>query len=503
MIKEGYDEIEWKVIEDSLGRPSLSIGHRAIHSTYDAEGQATRWAKSIISATVEKGCNSIVLLGLGMGYLPRALYNEGFKDVIVWDPFPKMRQHIPYHGGEWKDVIPVASSFDTLTQFIHKQAKPNTKPYVVIHPGYNHYCDLEYRQILQFLQGTFRVSPESKLDKIVVSHRALESITLTPFFPLIDSLRGHFDDEKAILVSAGPSLKPCLPFLRERKEGILFAAVQAVPLLQRAGIKINYVVISDPQDLRGMLTDCTLDFDGLIAEAAVHPTTLEWCPEKTYLFNLPSDHLHRYIWPPFRGTNIRAPISTVSETQVLLSLTLNFQSLLMFGMDFCWKQERYSYRSPLSLSDRSREKYFRVATINGDIGETERSYFHASRYLNFICERVGQGNYTFFQHTEGLPISTAQQISPEEIPQILNKDREIVCPKYEHEVDFAMVSLAEMLLLEASESTHVTNNTGNLLTDSLIDLAMPFFKEIPIEDRQSICLAHALRLKEKINRMKI
>lgn len=503
MKKEGYDEIEWEVITDKLGRPSLNIGHRSIHSTYDAEGQAARWAKSIIGATVKKGCNSIILLGLGMGYLPRALYKEGFKDIIVWDPFPKMRQHIPYHGGDWKEEIPIATSFDTLTKLIHKHAKPTTRPDVVIHPGYNHYCDLEYRQILQFLQGLFRVDPNTKLDKIVVSHRALESLTLTPFFPLIDSLRGHFDDEKAILVSAGPSLKPCLPYLAERKEGILCAAVQAVPLLQKSGVKINYVVISDPQDLRGMLTDCTLDFDGLIAEAAVHPTTLEWCPEKTYLFNLPSDHLHRYVWPPFRGTNIRAPISTVSETQVLLSITLNFQSLLMLGMDFCWKQERYSYRSPLSPSDRSREKYFRVTTINGDIGETERAYFHASRYLNFICERIGQGQISFYQHTEGLPISTAQQVSPSEIPLILNREREIACPKYQHKVDLAMVSLAERLLLEASESTHVTNNTGNFMTDSLIDLEMPFFKEIPVEERPNICLAHALRLSEKVNSMKL
>lgn len=503
MQLEGENEIEWKMGKDQKGQPSLLIGERSIHSLYDAEKQADISARKILELVQSKGSNLIILIGLGLGYLPRAFHQQGFTQIVVWDPFPIMRQSLPVHGGEWRKDITVVGTFQQLYQQILLRAETGVKPELMIHPGYEPYCQMELRQAYQSLRSIFDNGIEVQKQNTVISPRSLESILRVPFYQRLSSLKDICANEEAILVGAGPSLKKCLPYLKERKGGILFAALQALPILQKEGVKVHFVVVADPQDLSGIIQECTPDFDALLAEGAADPSTLEWCKEKTYLFNIPSDHLHQHIWTGDDDSGVYAPLATVSETQLHLAIILGFRTMLMVGMDFCWTKQKYTHRSAGAPKDdpnelHLREIAFRVPTIKGTLAETEAMYFHGSRYLNYICTQLSRNNVQFMQYTEGLAIDSARQIAPEEISTLFGKGSLSLELPQKKDLDMGVVAQAESLLREGAESTHQVTHTNSLANRPLNQLVTPFFTEIPFQDRREICNAFLQLLRNKL-----
>ncbi|MFT4553286.1 MAG: putative Rossmann fold enzyme [Chlamydiales bacterium] len=503
MQLEGENEIEWKMGKDQKGQPSLLIGERSIHSLYDAEMQARASVQKILEVLQAKGSNLLILIGLGLGYLPRAFHQEGFSQVVIWDPFPMMRKSLPVHGGEWRKDIPVVGTFQQLYQHILRRAEVGVKPELMIHPGYEPYCQMEFRQAYQSLRTIFGSGVEDNKQNTVISPRSLESIVSIPFYQRLSSLKNICASEEAILVGAGPSLKRCLPYLKERKGGILFAALQALPILQKEGVKVHFVVVADPQGLSGIIEECTPEFNALLAEGAAHPSTLEWCSEKTYLFNIRSDHLHQHIWDRDEDSEVNGPLATVSETQLHLAITLGFRTMLLVGMDFCWTEQRYTHRSPGAPKDdpkelHVREASFRVPTISGEMAETEAMYFHGSRYLNYICSQLSKNNVQFMQYTEGLSIDVAKQIAPEEIQQLFGKGSLSLDLPAKKELDMEVVALAEMLIKEAAESTHQVTQVNSLANRPLNQIVTPFFSEIPVQDRSDICSIFQQKLLDKM-----
>lgn len=495
--QHSFAEIEWKIEKDRKGNPSLSIGQRAIHSRYNALYQSHKVAKKFISHLEQKDRNLLIIIGLGLGYLPYTLHSLGWKNLLILDPFPIMRKSLPLHTGKWRQEIPVSSSFENLIYHITTSIHPNTKPEVIIHPGYEAYCQMEYKQVLDFLKTIFPSNKPNEENNPVISYRALNSIVQAPFYQYVDSLKETYKKEKAILVSAGPSLKACLPYLAKRQEGILFAALQALPLLQKFGVKVQHVVVADPQDLSGIIKDCKPLFDTLLVDSAVHPNTLKWCPEKTYLFNIMGDHLNNSFFPKNSPNNIQAPIATVSETQLLLAKFLGFHKILLTGMDFCWKNKRYAHRPSKAPSPNQKEMRFKIQAIDGSIAETESMYFHGSRYMNYICKQIHKKDTYIYQYTEGISINSVQQIIPSEIALIFNEKRKTPSLPKKKKIDPFLIALSKSLLLKASQSTHKARKKTSVFSQAISDKRMPFFNEIPLKNRREICLAYLLKLQHK------
>lgn len=498
---EGFEELEWKLGKDLKGNPCLQIGGRVIHSLHDAKEQAALSAERILKQLDQSNQNFLFLIGLGLGYLPQALEERGFDQMLVWDPFPLMRKNLPVFGGQWKESMLLAFSFKQAQELFCQSCSPQTQPKLLIHPGYEPYCQFEYRQALDFFRSIFLASEEKIYNKTVVSTRSLESIIQTPFFSHLETLSGHYYGEKALLVSPGPSLNACLPYLKSIKEGIILAALQAVPLLQRHGIRPHFVVISDPQDLKGLTDACSLDFDAVLVESACHSNSLLWCPEKTWLFHLPSDHLHHLLWPHAWRNRLRAPIATVSETLLLLSSILGFQTAIFLGMDFCWTQQRYADRPQTAPKNANQEAHFLVPIAQGQMAFTEPMYYHASRFFNETCRQTRFRNFDFYQCSGGIPITAAEQIRASQLPDLLSsytKEKDLPLAT---EVDVSQIAHAESLLLEAASSTHVAQRQGKLSEHLKKEWRFPFFDEIPPEKRKDICLTYQLKLREKTKQL--
>jgi len=101
MLLKGYSEFEWEIRDSRCGDRILLLGGRAVYSTYNPIEQTEILAHRLIAGAREEKCDHIIIIGLGLGYLPKSLYNSGYKRIIVWDPFPIMQQSFPVCSGEW------------------------------------------------------------------------------------------------------------------------------------------------------------------------------------------------------------------------------------------------------------------------------------------------------------------------------------------------------------------------------------------------------------------
>lgn len=486
MITHGFQEIEWELGADQKGQHSLMIGKRPVHSLYDADGQAIMFVRSLLKEMESQEKNLLVLIGLGLGYIPKALYNQGFTDVIVWDPFPLMRHFIPVHGETWSEKIVQVQTFGQFCSHFMKKLRPSSKVHIIKHPGYEPFCSYEYKQAQHFLQSILSPSQTLCLENSVISQRSLDNLPLLPFFPSIVPLLGKFAGHKAIVVSPGPSLQSCLPSLEKKKNGKIIAALQALPLLQKSNIEVDFVIIADPGDLSNFLKLCKKGREVLLADSCVHPSVLAWNPEKTHIFNLVSDQLHQLLWPKYRDLSIDEPCATVSEISVILAKLLGFKDILMLGMDFCWSQERYSFR-PKNAQEKP-ETLFRLRAKDGIIAETYQDYYHAYRFLGPYCGLLRREGISVTQYTEGMPISHAKALEIEDLFETLQQSPSSPSPSLpHHEVNTRLVASAERLLRLAQKSTHLNGRTERKSVRFESSGNMPFLDELPLEKRKEAC----------------
>ena len=100
MNNKGYSEFEWEIRDSKSGEKSLLLGGQSVYSRYDPIKHVRKVAREIISNASEEQCDHIIIIGLGLGYLPRALYEQGYSNVVVWEPFPIMQESFPVCGGK-------------------------------------------------------------------------------------------------------------------------------------------------------------------------------------------------------------------------------------------------------------------------------------------------------------------------------------------------------------------------------------------------------------------
>jgi len=459
--------------------PTLLIGEKAIHSKYDPRQDAQRHAKRICREITEKGCDHIVGIGGGLGYLQEALVAEGITKGLFWEPFS---------GIESSTALPLVHTFDECCAQLTTLAQAGAKPYFFVHPGYELLTRFEQNIVVKFLHQLYNSEWKTTENNAILSPRSLESLCRIPQFPSLDVLTGKYAKQRALLISPGPSLQACLPYLHDCPL-ITIAALQAVPLLQQAGIRVDYAVIADPNDMSATLNVCHKNIGGLFIETAADAHAFSWMPEKTFLFQVYTDQIHQLLWDYANQWCIKERLATVSEVMLLLGERLGFESFVLLGMDFCWKEERYSYRADHAEVS-SPERGFEVQTINHERAWTMFDYFQGYRYMKHRCSQ----GVSAYQYTEGLAIPAAHQITPQELTAIGQQDRpRQTCQTYQ--LDLAswtpssdVKAEAKRLLTEAAKDLSIRSRQPP--ADQIIPDygAMRYFEEIPPERRKEVCL---------------
>ena len=365
------------------------------------------------------------------------------------------------------------------------------------HPGYEPFCSFEYKQASHFLRSIFSKEKYWQFEEMVISERTIENLPHLSRLSTISSCIGVFKGEKAVIASPGPSLERALPFLKKQKEAFVFAALQALPLLQKNGVCVDFVVIADPGDLTKFQKKCQLGEETLLVDSCVDPTVLCWAPDQTKVFNLYSDQLHQLLWANLPSVSIDESVSTVSEVSAILAKLFGFEEFVFLGMDFCWQKERYSYR-PIGAQEKP-EIRFCLRAKGGLIAETYADYYHAFRFMDQYCGHLQNEGIKVSQYTEGMALGHAKQLEVEDFEGLWEGGRgkkgkrellPISCENF--------LKKAQSLLLRARDSTHLKGRNPDENVSNKFGGGMSFLDEVALDKRKKLCEESLLELRRKI-----
>jgi hypothetical protein len=483
MSEKGYRELEWEIRGSEHGDRTLLLGNRAVYSLFNPIEQVNSTAHEIIKRAREENCDHIIIIGLGLGYLPRALHNLGYKKIVVWEPFPIMQQSFPICGGQWQTSVNVVYNYSDFKQRVLLFAGKGAKPKLMVHPGYGIFCRLEYRLALQFLEKIYN---DDKCAGYIVSKRALESLVRLPFLGTVKDFEGAYKGKKAILINPGPSLKQCISVLRDIDDSVIFASLQSAAFLQKNGIRTNFIVCADPKDMSPFLADCDDDFDAFFAETSVDPHTLDWKREKTYLIHFRCNQTHEILWEQSSLPIIEDPVSSVSEVMLLLANYMEFSEIYCIGMDFCWKEDRYSYRAKYKYDDDPKindmMSTFELSTSDDQIASTQSVYFHGARYMKHKCSELRRMGKSVYQIIGGIDFTSTGILTVDELEKKLHSGKGRVDVKIVKQQSPINVEQVDRLLndikLGRIKSRQTNSDAGKM---------WPFLQGIPIEEQPEAC----------------
>lgn len=393
-VAHALPEIEFELKTARSGDPSLSIGGRLVHGLYDPERDARRDAARLVGRAGRDA--PIALLGAGLGLLPRAIRSLGVRDLLVFEPFPRLWGALPKAlRGPRPDAFTPAELAAAL------QRRPAN---VVVHPGYEDLVRFEQRFAHWALRRRLGAHVRGEF---VGSERSFAALQRLPRLRTLPSLEGCLRGRSVVIASGGPSLDEVVPVLA-RAGSVVLAAPQALDRLIAAGVRVDFVVSPDPGDwLTPVLGPRGAPFGALLADTSTHPEILDRCPERCFLFQLRSRHLHQLAWERAGLPVVDEPMLTVSETAFHLARQLGAQRVLLAGVDFDAPNPLYG--SP-----------FRARTLRNELAPTNRTYFHAARYLSHLLPSLP--DVAVGRVGNGLFIDGARPLGPDDVEAWLRED---------------------------------------------------------------------------------
>jgi tetratricopeptide (TPR) repeat protein len=483
MPLKGYSEFEWEIKDAKSGDKTLLLGGRAVYSTYNPVEQTDKSAHKLIADAREEYCDHVIIIGLGLGYLPRSLYNAGFKRIIVWDPFPVMQGSFPLCSGDWRRTVAVVHEYNEFEKAALRFAGKSSKPKLIIHPGYDIFCRLEHRLAVQTLERIYNTRND---ESCVISQRSLESLVRLPFLGTIREVKGIYKGRRAVLANPGPSLKKCVQILKRADDTIVFASLQSAAYLQKNGIKINYIVCADPKDMSPFTAECNDDFDVFFAETSIDPGTLDWKQEKTMVFHFKCGQVHEKLWEQSQLPVIENPTSSVSEVMLLLADYMGFDEMYCLGMDFCWKEDRYTYRTKYKHDDDVRindmASCFKLSASDSQIVTTQSLYYHGARFMQLKCSELNSKGKDVYQVEGGLEFASSGVLTVDELEKKLHSGKDGLTVNIANRQSPITVEQVEHLLNEIKlgriKGRQTQDENGKI---------WPFLQAIPDEEIPGAC----------------
>ncbi len=420
---QGVHELDWSIEPSRCGVATLQLGRRNVHSRYDPEREAESTARSISNDMEQARANLLIIVGSGLGYIVRALVDvlvsdrRRGPDILVYEPFPEVQHAIARHDPSIPLCLSGEANASSHLRVVHtpeafeaalgRLRTDTARPHLTVHPGYEDIARFEVRHILACMRRRYRTGQRRSFDQVAITGRDFRVLRRLSFRPTIDSLVGTLRGQTAIIASGGPSLDAAIPALANHPGGVLFACPQALQRLARAGIRPNYVVSPDPQDLfalSGAPEDAP--FDTLLLDTQSHPGMAKRFLDRVTHFHLRAPSLASLACKAMGMATIDEPFITVSETSVWLAHFMGARRFVLAGVDLDSDDPRYHNR-------------FHTRNLHGEIVETNSHYFHAARYLDDHCAREASADCEFFRLGSGLPIRGCRSIEARELEELL------------------------------------------------------------------------------------
>jgi len=256
---------------------SESQNIRWLHSSYDPEGEAKR----IVQASYSSGAETVVVIGMGLGYTVRELIKEQCQVLIVEPDVALMRSC--FELVDIQDILKnplvyllAEPDYETLMLFL-QELDPRSV-LIFENPAYmNLYpeqCAM-YTGVVQKFKEKDIINKNTikRFGKRWVRNIVKNLLELESFIPL-KAYRGLMEGLPILVLAAGPSLDSILPYVHELSRRFVLVAVDtACKSVKTVDCTPDFVVVADPQYWNARHLDWAVFPESrLVSEIAVWPS---------------------------------------------------------------------------------------------------------------------------------------------------------------------------------------------------------------------------------------
>jgi len=287
----------------------------------------------------------VVVFGLGMGQLARAVRAMYNVPVVVYEPDPAVLRTVLEYGPLELGHVAVVSGISDLTKQWRDFAARLVDVRVLTTPGYySAYPD----EVKAFVEAIPTLLQRTAISKATYRNRAkfwvediIDNVELLTHSPPFLTLEGHYDGVPGFIIGAGPSLDKNIALVREAaKKGIVFATNSGAVSLARHGIEPQVVCCIESIDASSKLGN--LFFIDRVVRAfslSAAPQTLRTgagplmpVHEAIAQYNGPLEDLTGHGGLPMAGS-----VSTIAAS---LARVLGCSPLVLIGQDLAYSGGR-------------------------------------------------------------------------------------------------------------------------------------------------------------------
>lgn len=263
------------------GDATARTGGILLHSRYNPREEALRAARAQSSS----GADTIVLLGLGLGYAAQAVLTQApDARLVVAEADPAflaacldVRDLRPLLSDGRVSLLAGGEPTGLLWAFERLGTRRvrvlETKVVTELYPDWY----AQARAIVARFESKETINQNTlrRFGRLWVRNLA-RNLDLISRYPGVAEMEGAFAGFPAVVLAAGPSLDDALPSIREmRSRAVLVCVDTALRSVLRQGVEPDFLVVVDPQYWNARHLDrCSSPSSILITEGAVWPSVL-------------------------------------------------------------------------------------------------------------------------------------------------------------------------------------------------------------------------------------
>jgi hypothetical protein len=205
-----------------------------------------------------EGHHVVVVFGLGMGQLPRAVRAMSNVPIVVYEPDVAVLRTVLEYGPLELGNIPIVSGVSDLTNMWRDFAARLIDVRVLTTPGYYTAYPEQVKALVEaipFLLQRVAISKATYQNRAKVwVEDIIDNVELLTHSPPFLTLEGRYEGVPAFIIGAGPSLDKNVHLIQEAaKKGIVFATNSGAVSLAKHGIEPQVVCCIESIDASSKL----------------------------------------------------------------------------------------------------------------------------------------------------------------------------------------------------------------------------------------------------------
>lgn len=247
---------------DTDGDYTLVYRDCYLHSPENAQAEARELVET--KATPGQTHNCHLLLGLGLGYVLDSLFQFSGGRIFIFEPHHELLmfalENVDLSTFFGSGRVMLATTFERTLEQMDQEYVFGGSLDLLLTDGYKQLIAAEIpgwmEQLKKFLSNNEHVVAMQYTFNAAWTQEFFRNLRHYPEALPFESLRGVHKDQKALIVSSGPSLQDALPEIAKAKDHmVIIAVVGAVRALMKAGIVPDYIVALDMNGPRKFLKD--------------------------------------------------------------------------------------------------------------------------------------------------------------------------------------------------------------------------------------------------------